>query len=216
MIRWFLMSSLGFLSFCRAFWFVVVVCRYPDDPYDRYWFNQGNDTTYLQAATPLQLLTTTQPISNAKNDSFYAPWPVLQSGLTTTGRGNMTLFVSGGSSATSDVYSNAELVLYFAELNPAANVTSREFFITVPRDGASPDVSYENPFNFTDPPAPFTANSWSFWDVFNVGPKTAVTLSPSPNSIEGPILNGMELFSITGPAARLTISRDGEHFRAKP
>lgn len=185
-------------------------CRYPDDPFDRYWFSAAANTTFLQTATPLELLTTAQPIANTKNDSFYVPWPVLQDGLQLPAPGNMTLLADGGTEGTGNVYKLAEVCLHFAELDPTANITSREFYITIPRPGG-PEVLVENAFNFTPIPMPFTANTWYIWDLRDFGPSTSITFSSAPNSVKGPIINGMELFSITEPAdVTLTTPRDGQ------
>ena len=126
----------------------------------------------------------------------------------------MTLLANGGTEGDSDVYSLAEICLHFAELDKTANITSRGFDITVPRPGG-PQVFYENAFNYTDNftkiPMPFTANTWYFWDLIDFGPSSAITFSPSPNAVRGPIINGMELFAITEPAdLTLTTSGNGE------
>ncbi|KAG0614661.1 hypothetical protein M758_6G194000 [Ceratodon purpureus] len=185
--------------------------RYPDDPFDRYWFGQGTNTSYLQTATPLKVLNTTLPIVNTEKNAFYVPWPVLQDGLQLPAPGNMTLLANGGTEGDSDVYSLAEICLHFAELDETANITSRGFDITVPRPGG-PQVFYENAFNYTDNftkiPMPFTANTWYFWDLIDFGPSSAITFSPSPNAVRGPIINGMELFAITEPAD-LTLTTSG-------
>lgn len=185
-------------------------CRYPDDPFDRYWFAQGTNSTYLQAATPLQALSITQPIANTKNDSFYVPWPVLQSGLQLPAPGNMTVLPFVGPQLAAGLFNLTEVCLHFAELDPTANITSREFFITVPRP-TGPQVVVENAFNYTNPPAPYAANTWYIWDLLKSGPSTSFTFTPTVNAVKGPIINGMELFSISEPVdVRMTTDRDGE------
>jgi hypothetical protein len=97
-------------------------CRYPYDIYDRYWYPQGSNSTFLESTTPPpQILTTNHSIHQNIIFPDVIPAAVIDTALTTTG-GNITIFFP-------DNYTYPALViLYFAELDATANATSWQFY----------------------------------------------------------------------------------------
>ncbi|KAH8932703.1 hypothetical protein BDL97_19G087800 [Sphagnum fallax] len=99
--------------------------RYPDDIYDRYWYPEGSNSTFLESTTPPpQILTTNH---NIDNNIFpvVIPEAVIDTALTTTGD-NITIIFPD------DYTYNAFIIFYYAELDPTANATSRQFYLQVP------------------------------------------------------------------------------------
>jgi hypothetical protein len=100
-------------------------CRYPDDIYDRYWYPEGSNSTFLESATPPpQILTTNHNIQN-NISPVGIPEAVIDTALTTTG-GNITIIFPD------DYTYTAVVIFYYAELDATANATSRQFYIQAP------------------------------------------------------------------------------------
>lgn len=118
--------------------------------------------------------------------------------------GNLTSYMLPPGSAT---YANsAFLLLHFAELDPSASNTSREFYIDI-GDGREPTLM--NPYTDSKTPGPYSRTSWLFWDR-TIGPTTLLTLYPTAVSLRGPILNAMEVFSVPDTRHASTLDRDGK------
>ncbi len=97
-------------------------CRYPDDIYDRYWYPEGSNSTFLESTTPPpQILTTNHNIDENNIFPVVIPEAVIDTALTTTGD-NITIIFP-------DNYTYEAFVLfYYAELDATANATSRQFY----------------------------------------------------------------------------------------
>jgi len=126
----------------------------------------------------------------------------MQTAVTSTG--NLTSYYTPPGSVTT--YDVAFVILHFAELDSAATAISREFFIDV-GDGSLPTPI--NPFNDTG--GAFVRTTWLFWDRA-ILPRTLLTLYPVPSSPNGPILNALELYSISDARQATTVDRDGACF----
>jgi len=98
-------------------------CRYPDDIYDRYWYPEGSNSTFLESTTPPpQILTTNHNIQN-NISPFVIPEAVIDTALTTTG-GNITITFPNCTYHSVGMF-------YYAELDATANATSRQFYLEV-------------------------------------------------------------------------------------
>ncbi len=173
-------------------------CRYPDDIYDRYWYPEGSNSTFLESTTPPpQILTTNH---NIDNNIFpvVIPEAVIDTALTTTGE-NITIIF------TDDYTYNAFIVFYYAELDPTANATSRQFYIQVPVyeivvinpivNASQFSVNYE-----WYPHIPYVAG----WDIVLYQDQTVY--SPL-----GPLVNALEVLEISENVMTiLTNHEDGE------
>ena len=177
------------------------LCRYPDDGYDRYWFPEHVNNAFVNGTTPLTNLSTTSLVSTSGTTGSI-PSSVLQTCLAMSTPGNMTFYFPLQQNST---YAYWEI--YWAELDPNATVTSRQFTIHVP--GFAPDLPV-NVYNYT-------GGLYSVLDVplwysnFHLTPQTSKFVQYStPTSVYGPILNALELFAITDVISSTTTLIDGE------
>ncbi|CAM6012363.1 unnamed protein product [Sphagnum balticum] len=155
--------------------------RSPDDDYDRYWFPlQGSNSTFLQSTNSgLQILKTNHSVLTL-NGYDYAPEAVMRTALTDTS-GNMTISFPDTNSY------EAYLSLYFAELDPTANTTSRIFYVNVPTFGTNL-VLFDSKFNTSE----HTLKNIDYtngWDI-NLYQDP---ITPSPL---GPLVNALELLEV--------------------
>lgn len=134
---------------------------------------------------------------------------MLQNALTTSG--NMTIQSMFGTidpfiSFQQTNWITAYIILYFAELDPNANTTSREFYIQLP----SYFDQYINPLNDTNTSQPFVASRlisnpfvFQLWEP--------IPLYRGQNSTLGPSLNALEFLEFTWTSNLKTIDRDGTY-----
>jgi hypothetical protein len=174
-------------------------CRYPDDIYDRYWYPQGSNSTFLQSTTlPPQILTTNHSIDQNIISPDVIPAAVIDTALTTTG-GNITILFPD------NLAYPAFVIFYYAELDATANATSRKFYAQLPEfatilfnpivNASQFSVSYESfgPFDY-----------YATWDIFLYQDQTI-------SSPLGPLVNALELLELSeSMMAKLTNPKDGE------
>ena len=134
------------------------------------------------------------------------PSAVLQSCLTLSSLGNLTIL---SNLIQQDV--QAYVAFHWAELNPKANASSRQFWIQIPYYISG---IYENAFNYTG--GLYKYDYWYFRDVPLTTSTTSTSLTPAfilyptPQSIFGPSLNALELYAQTNIS--LTSSKlDGKY-----
>ena len=187
-------------------------CRYPTDPYDRYWYPEGVGSSYLNTTTsPLKELNSTHSIHNSYSysGSYYpAPIAVLQTAVATV---SGTLSAHYLSPDINQTVVNPFPILHFVELDPNANMTSREFNMNMSSNVYS-YFQYENTYNITaDHPSAFEYDFWWYTmpDSF-IGPTSTFDLVPTATSVWGPILNALEVFAVSDPATSKTVERDCE------
>lgn len=177
---------------------LTYVCRNPNrDAYDRWWSNEGLNTSYLLCTAPLQKLTANQTI-NLWSYPAHTPAGLFQTAFTTNG--NMTIrFLNDG---PNDIL--AYMVLYFAELDPTlTNIGSRGFYVHVP---GYLDF-YVDIYILAG--GLFSATN-STWTGFGFPVSSTINLYPSLTSQLGPLVNALEFYAITAPTAVKTLDRDGE------
>ena len=178
---------------------MFIVCRYPDDKFDRYWFPKHVDNTYVNGTTILTNLSTTTVV-NTVNTNTSVPSSVMQTCLAMSKPGNMTFYFPLQQDST-----YAYLEFYWAELDPNVNVTSRQFKVHVP--GFALDSSL-NVYNESQGLYSFLEEAWWY---FTLTPQTSKFVQYStPTSVYGPILNAVELFAITDVISSTTTVIDGE------
>jgi len=133
------------------------------------------------------------PISD--NGFDYPPDAVMRTALTDTS-GNMTIYFPDTNS-----YS-AYLSLYFAELDPTANATSRNYYVLV----SGYLYGLVNPFvNQTSNPP----DALFVPDVY-YSPGWDIVLYPDPTSPLGPLVNALEFLEVGDQMVTLTNPQDGE------
>jgi hypothetical protein len=132
------------------------------------------------------------------NGYDYAPEAVMRTALTDTS-GNMTISFPDTNSY------EAYLSLYFAELDPTANTTSRIFYVNVPGCALPLEnlVLIDAKFNTSEN----TCNNIEYtngWDIYLYQDP----ITPSPL---GPLVNALELLEVrSDQIATLTNPQDGE------
>ncbi|KAH9536299.1 hypothetical protein CY35_17G100100 [Sphagnum magellanicum] len=160
------------------------IVRSPDDDYDRYWFPlQGSNSTFLQSTNSgLQILMTNHSVLTL-NGYDYPPEEVMRTALTDTS-GNMTISFPDTSSY------EAYLSLYFAELDPTANTTSRIYYVNIPTCGTllTNRVLIDAKFNTSE----LSCNHIGYTDGWDIQ-LYQDPITPSPL---GPLVNALELWEI--------------------
>ncbi|KAH9535429.1 hypothetical protein CY35_17G052900 [Sphagnum magellanicum] len=162
------------------------VIRYPEDPYDRFWFFQGTNSTMLQSTAPLESLTGANGSVLVANRLYgQPPGAALENAVSTSG--TLTISLRGIMSLQDQSSYTVRLALYFAELSPTPN--SRGFFVEAPvyangstyaPDNDGSHVAYEEWIYFTsNVPTP----------IVDLVPSNKSSTSPT----SGPLLNALEL-----------------------
>jgi hypothetical protein len=176
------------------------IVRSPDDDYDRYWFPlQGSNSTFLQSTNSgLQILMTNHSVLTL-NGYDYPPEAVMRTALTDTS-GNMTISFPD-TNKSYEVY----LLLFYAELDPTANTTSRIYYVNVP--GSAPLLT-----NLVLIDAKFNTSAHSYSNMeYTNGWDIHLYQDPIAHSPLGPLVNALELWEIrVDQIATLTNPQDGE------
>jgi hypothetical protein len=174
-------------------------CRYPDDIYDRYWYPEGSNSTFLESTTPPpQILTTNHNIDENNISPAVIPEAVIDTALTTTGD-NITIIFPD------DYTYEAFVIFYYAELDDTANATSRQFYLQAPQYEAIVINPFVNASLFSVnivgyPDFPYVAG----WDIVLYQDQTIY--SPL-----GPLVNALEVLEISENVMTiLTNHEDGE------
>jgi hypothetical protein len=173
--------------------------RYPDDIYDRYWYPEGSNSTFLESTTPPpQILTTNQNIDENNISPVVIPEAVIDTALTTTG-GNITIIFPD------DYVYNAFVVFYYAELDATANATSRQFYLEAPGNPAVVINPIVNASQFSVNYEWYSDFSYvAGWDIVLYQDQTIY--SPL-----GPLVNALEFLAISENSMTiLTNHEDGE------
>jgi hypothetical protein len=97
---------------------------------------------------------------------------------------------------------SAYLSFYFAELDPTANATSRNYYVMVP----GYPIPVVNPFNQTTK----FPDGLFFPEVYYSGIGWDIFLYPDPTSPLGPLVNALELLKVGDQMVTLTNLQDGE------
>ncbi len=172
--------------------------RYPDDIYDRYWYPEGTNSTFLERTTPPpQILTTNHDVQN-NISPVVIPEAVIDTALTTTG-GNITIIFPN------DFISDAFVIYYYAELDATANATSRQFYLGAPGFR----VDYINPIVNA---SQFSVN-YEWYSDFSYVAEWDVVLYQNQTiySPLGPLVNALEFLAISENLMTiLTNHEDGE------
>ncbi|CAM6043068.1 unnamed protein product [Sphagnum compactum] len=181
------------------------IIRYPDDVYDRYWFPvQGSNSTFVQSTnmSGLQNLMTNLSVLLPMTDKFddFPPDAVMRTALTDT-NGNMTISFPDMNSY------EAYLSFYYAELDPTANGTSRNYYVTTSNSYypilvnpvLNQTISNLNVFSF---PNIVTFGLLPYYEGWNI------LLYPDPTSPLGSLVNALEFLEAEPPMATLTNPQD--------
>jgi hypothetical protein len=174
------------------------LCRYPDDSFDRYWFPEGVNSTFVNnSTTPLQSLSNVSVIIDGAFWS-YPPPAVLETALTT--RSSMRI-------SFPDTISEGYLGLYFAELDPTANNNSRQFEIQIPQASINETI---NPYNLAG--GLDTLSVGIFYDLLEVNYVDRINDPYANVSVSlGPLVNALEFYELMqNEVALLTNDQDGE------
>ncbi|CAK9235993.1 unnamed protein product [Sphagnum troendelagicum] len=170
--------------------------RFPDDSFDRYWFPEGVNSTFVNiSTTPLQSLSNVSVINDFAIWS-YPPPAVLETALTTTNSMRISF---------PDTISEGYLGLYFAELDPTANNYSRQFEIKIPQAFESLVM---NPYNLAG--GLDTVYVLIFYDLLEVN-YVEMMIDPYSNTAasSGPLVNALEFCELMqNEVALLTNDQD--------
>ncbi|KAH9566908.1 hypothetical protein CY35_03G001700 [Sphagnum magellanicum] len=169
--------------------------RYPDDIFDRYWFPEGVNSTFVNmSTTPVQSLTNVSVIID--NYPLNFPPAVMETALTT--KNSMRI-------SFPDTISEGYLGLYFAELDPTANNYSRQFKIQIPQTSETQVI---NPYNFAG--SLDNSSGFVFSDLVEVNYFDMIIDPYSNNSVAlGPLVNALEFCELMqNEVALLTNDQD--------
>ena len=163
------------------------------------------DSPYLSTTTTLTNLSTSHVV-NISDTNDVIPSIVLQSCLTVSSLGNMTIL-----SNLIPQNAQAYVVFYWAELDPKVNASSRQFWIQRPSYKSS---VYEDAFNYSG--GLYEFDYWTFWDVPLTTSSTSTStpeflLYPTPQSIFGPSLNALEIYGQTNNISLTSTKLDGKY-----
>jgi hypothetical protein len=164
------------------------------------------DSRYFSATTTLTNLSTSHVVDTS-NSRAAIPSTVLQSCLTVTGLGNMTIL---SNLIQQDV--QAYVAFHWAELDPKVNASSRQFWIQIPSYSSG---IYEDAFNYTG--GLYKYDYWFFWNIPLTTSTTSTSstpefiLYPTPQSIFGPSLNALELYAQTNKISLTSSKLDGKY-----
>jgi len=136
------------------------------------------------------------PMTDNGND--YPPEAVMRTALTDT-NGNMTIYFPDRNSY------EAYVLFYYAELDPTANATSRNYYVNVPTSSYTYVV---NPLNFNQTNSGYFHNVLIFDFPYSEG--WNILLYPDPASPLGPLVNALEFLEFGNQMATLTNLQDGE------
>jgi hypothetical protein len=166
---------------------------------------KASNSTFVQSTniSGLQSLMTNRsvlPMTDNGND--YPPEAVMRTALTDT-NGNMTIFFPDDNTC------QAFMSFYYAELDPTANATSRNYYVQ-PSDEdpnfVNPVVNQSNSSSNTDNNFPnvITFGYFLYSEGWNI------LLYPDPTSPLGPLVNAFEFLESEKQMATLTNLQDGE------
>ncbi|KAH9541902.1 hypothetical protein CY35_14G088600 [Sphagnum magellanicum] len=166
------------------------IIRYPDDIFDHYWFPIKSNSQYVESAAQVEALTATSIVnvtfSNATSivNVTFPPNAVMNTALTTNG--SMTINIPSTSTYTSI------MTLYFAELNPNASNSSREFCVEARTRGFYPSCMSVNPL--VDGGG-LGGVSWS--EYFGpVSYDVSMFQNQSISTALGPLVNALEILEV--------------------
>ena len=166
------------------------------------------DNQHVSTTATLTNLSTSHVVNTSGANEFI-PSAVLQTCLTVSTIGNMTIL--------SDYFIHqndlAYVAFHWAELDPKVNASSRQFRIQVP-DFTD---NYEDVFNKSGGLYMYSnyIYSWHFWNIPSTTTSTLtleIVLYPTPQSIFGPSLNALEIYGETNYTKSLTSTNlDGKN-----
>jgi hypothetical protein len=167
------------------------IIRYPDDPFDNYWFPIMPNSSYVKSSAQVEALNATGLSMN----QMFPPPAVMNTALTTNG--NMTITMQLPHSSI------WFMTLFLAELNSSATII-REVYVEVP--GYIPTSQ--------------VVNLWTYANVSNVvelkyygtAPDFVSLFTDQTNATPwGPSVNAMEIFEVSeNQMAILTNQQDSK------
>jgi hypothetical protein len=170
---------------------VAIIYRYPGDIVDHYWFPIKSNSSYVQSTAQVEALTATGIVN-----ATFPPEAVMNTALTTNGIITINI-------PFTHAY-DWSMTLYFAELNPNASASSREFFVGVP--GYSP-TWFVNPL----------VDGGRLGGVFGfeydgiVPNYVSLFKNQSISTPLGPLVNALEIFELSqNQSAILTNEQDSK------
>lgn len=166
--------------------------RYPQDKFDRKWYSYG--TTGASVLSTPHLVDT----SNGTLSRNLAPTAVLQTAQTWPLTQNFTY------SFNISVTGNYMVWLWWAEIDPQASNKTRSMLLSV--TGAVPN----NPVNVVNITGGMYIAYEYGYSSHTLTPSTTMTLSPTPDSQLGVMLNALEVYRLSDPLVPRTYPSDGK------
>jgi len=154
---------------------LVYEYRYPDDPFDNYWFPiTPNSSLYVQSSAQVEALNAT----GVRMNQTFPPPAVMNTALTTNG--NMTIYMAFHGS-------NSWLRLFLAELNSSATIT-REFYVEV----ISPILQLVDLLTYEN------ASEVVQLEYYGTVPDSVSLFTDQTSATPwGPLVNAMEIFEVS-------------------
>ncbi|CAM0953286.1 unnamed protein product [Alopecurus aequalis] len=174
---------------------LVLLHRYPFDPYDRLWF------PFLDPTTPNWPVISTTTKVQTDDDQFQPPEAVMQTAITTHNGSNNIEFTLDLPSFLGDRSMGYAHTMYFAELQQLPSGALREFNIYRNGEPTSSKSyttqSFRGAFRYST--RPFQASQY------------VVSLNATANSTLPPLINAIELFYVI---ATTTMGTDAQEVSA--
>ena len=138
------------------------------------------------------------------NTSAAIPSVVLQTCLTVTSLGNMTIL---SNLIEQDV--QAYVACHWAELDPKVKIYSREFWMQLPSYNSD---AVESTFSYSG--GLYKYDNWYFRDIpltTSTSSTPEIILYPTPDSTFGPSLNALEIYAQTNNISLTSSKLDGKY-----
>ncbi len=170
---------------------LVYIYRYPDDPFDNYWFPITPNSPYVKSSAPVEALNATGVSMNR----MFPPPAVMNTALTTNG--NMTITIQFTHSYI------WFMTLFLAELNSSATIT-RKFYVEVP--------GYIPTLQLVDLLTHANASEVVELEYYGTVPDFVSLFTDQTSATpSGPLVNAMEIFEVSeSQMAILTNQQDSK------
>jgi hypothetical protein len=170
---------------------LVYEYRYPDDPFDNYWFPIMPNSSYVQSSAQVETLNAT----GLRMYQMFPPPAVMNTALTTNG--NMTITIQF---TRSYIWF---MTLFLAELNSSSTI-NREFYMEVP--GYSPTLELVDLETYANPSEVVELEYYG-----TVPDSVSLFTDQTSATLWGPLVNAMEIFEVSeSQMAILTNQQDSK------
>jgi hypothetical protein len=164
-----------------------IIIRYPDDFYDRIWVPESGGTGVISVAS--------EAISYEVDVPEEPPEAVLQNAITTSSLSQSLTYIPDFADKKAAIYMN----LYFSEVTDLDTTQKRSFRIYIDNNPKS------------EPIIPPYGKVTEMLINYTAASNTSFSLVSTLDSTLPPLINAMEVFSVSDPLVVGTNSKDGMH-----